>query len=93
MKVTDVVGLFRSVDRLLTLDEKYGKAVEDLSSVIDSIERRVTRLEAREDIVVTEAKAAAGAAATVIIADVARRVGRLEARAEQGQAGPSLSAS
>jgi len=82
--VGDLVKLFRSVDRLLTLEAKHGKAIEKLEAEIDKLQDRVTRLETREDIVIIEARAAASAAATQVaiasVSDVARRIGQLEAR-------------
>jgi hypothetical protein len=56
--------------------------IAGLQDQLDSLDERMTRLEAREGLVIVEAKAAAGAAETVMIADLARRVGVAEGRAE-----------
>lgn len=84
MSVGDFIKLLRSVDRLLTLEAKHGKAIEKLEAEIDKLRDRVTRLETREDMVIIEARAAAGTAATQVaiasVSDIARRIGQLEAR-------------
>jgi hypothetical protein len=46
--VGDFVNLLRSVDRLLTLETKHGKAIEKLDAEIAELKARVTRLEARK---------------------------------------------
>jgi len=67
-----------------TLEAKHGKAIEKLEAEIDKLRDRVTRLETREDMVIIEARAAAGTAATQVaiasVSDIARRIGQLEAR-------------
>ena len=87
MAVSDYVNFVRRFDRLLELETKHGKAIEKLEAELDKLKDRVTRLEAREEVVVTEAKAAAGAAATQVaiasVSDIARRIGRLEERGGQ----------
>lgn len=84
MGVGDFVNLLRSVDRLLTLEAKHGRAIEKLEAEITALKDRVTRLEIRGEIVIVEARAAAGTAAMQVasasISDVARRIGRLEGR-------------
>ena len=86
MGVSGVLRLLRSVDRLLSLEVKHGKAIEDLERDMASLTGRVISLEAREGIVIAEAKAAAGAAATqvaiVSVSDISRRIGRLEERSD-----------
>jgi hypothetical protein len=71
-------------DRLLNLETKHGQAIADLQVQMDALRDRVTRLEAREDIVVAEAKGAAAAAATgaaaTMMADMSRRVGVMEGK-------------
>jgi len=85
--VGNFIELLRSVDRLLNLEAKHGKAIEKLEVEIDELKNRVTRLETREEIVIVEAKDAARTAATQVaitsVSDMARRIGRLEERSEQ----------
>jgi hypothetical protein len=56
---------------------------------LDAIEDRITRIEAREGQVITEAKAAAAAAATMVasavISDIVTRVTRVEMRQDDLQ--------
>ncbi len=56
---------------------------------LDAIEDRITRIEAREGQVITEAKAAAAAAATMVasavISDIVTRVTRVEMRQDDPQ--------
>jgi len=79
--------LLRSVDRLLSLEAKHGRAIERLALEIDTLKDRLTRLETREDVLVAEARTAANAAATQVaiasVSDISRRIGRLEERSEQ----------
>lgn len=92
MGLGDLPGLVRTVDRRLLLEGKHGKAIEELGTEIDALKQRVTRLESREDLVVAEARAAAGAAATHVsvasLADLARRIGRLEERTDHPRLSP-----
>jgi hypothetical protein len=78
------VEVLRKLDRLLTLDVTLRDAVQRLSGDIATLNERVTRLEAREAVMVAEAKGAAAAAASMAasatIADLARRIGVLEER-------------
>lgn len=82
MALNDILKALRAVDQLLALDEKYRKAFDKLTADIEGLKERVTRLEAREDVVIVEAKAAAGAAASQVaiasVSDLAVRIGRLE---------------
>ncbi len=77
-------NLVVKVDRLLDLDEKHGRSIAALQDQVDALANWVTKLEAREEIVVAEAKGAAAAAAmgatNTVMADLARRVGGLEVR-------------
>ncbi len=57
--LADLWGLARKVDSLLDLERKQGDAIADLQSALVSLEKRVARLENREDIVLTAATAAA----------------------------------
>ena len=74
----------RNVDRLLTAEAKQGQAIETLAAEVSTLKERVTRLEAREDVIIAEARSAASAASTQVaiasVSDIARRVGRLEER-------------
>jgi len=90
--VGQLLTALRSLDRLLTLETKHGAAIERLAGEIDKLKDRVTRLETREEVVITEAKAAAGVAASGVamhsVADLARRIGTLEERSAQQRLGP-----
>lgn len=85
--IGNLIELLRSVDRLLNLEVKHGKAIEKLEVRIDELRDRVTRLETRQEIVIVEANDAARTAATQVaiasVSDMARRIGRLEERSEQ----------
>ena len=87
MSVADLIKLLRSIDQLFTLETKHGKAIEKLADDINRLNDRVTRLEAREEMTIVEARAAAGVAATSVaiatVSDVSRRIGRLEERTGQ----------
>ena len=89
MGVGDFVSALRSMDRLLSLEEKHGRAIEKLAAELDGLKARITRLEAREDLIVTEAKAASSAAASQVamisFSDIARRIGALEERTGRSQ--------
>jgi hypothetical protein len=71
-----IVDLLRRVDQVLQAEVRM-------------LGERVAKLEAREDLLVAEAKAAAAAAATQVsiasVSDIARRIGRLEERSERGR--------
>ena len=81
---SDLLNLARTVDRLLQLETKHGKAIDILTEKLLELDRRVTSLEAREEIVVAKAQAAAGVAASQVamtaMSDISRRVGGLEER-------------
>ena len=66
MTVGDFINALRSIDRLLTLETKHGTAIEKLTNEIEKLKDRVTRLETREEVIITEAKAAAGIAASTV---------------------------
>ena len=82
--LADLAKLIRNVDRLLTTEAKHGQAIEKLGIGVGKLKERVTRLEAREDVIIAEARSAASAAATQVaiasISDISRRIGRLEER-------------
>jgi hypothetical protein len=50
----------RAIDRSLELETKHAKLIESLSTRLDEMADRVNRLEAREMVVVAEAKGASG---------------------------------
>ena len=81
-------ALLRKVDRLLQLEEEHGKAIADLGTQLLALDRRLSHLESRGDLVVNEAKAAARSASYEatqgVTADLARRSGALEAGAKPG---------
>lgn len=72
--------LFRVVDGLMLVEQKHGAAIEDLKE-------RIARLEAREPVLIAEAKiasaTAASAAATQHVGDLARRLGILDEQVRQ----------
>jgi hypothetical protein len=79
----------RKVEGLLELQSKTTIALEAIESRLRSLEDRMTHLEAGQGQIVTEARSAAGAAATAlagsIISDVVTRVTRIEMRQEDSQ--------
>jgi hypothetical protein len=91
--ITDLFNLVVTVDRLMKLEAKHGSAIEALTSRLLDLDKRVTRLDAREEIIISEAKGAASAAASQVtmmaVADMARRIGGLEARAHGALAAPN----
>ena len=56
--LADPAKLIRNVDRLLTAEAKHGQAIEKLATEIGTLKDRVTRLEAREDVIIAEARSA-----------------------------------
>lgn len=78
------VGLLRAVDRLLELESKHGRLIEVQARRLDELSGRINKLEAREQILIAEAKGAAGAAASMVasqhMSDLARHVGGLDER-------------
>lgn len=72
-----VVDALRRLDQLAHLERKHGALIE---AAFD----RLAKLEARDSVVVTEAKAAAATAASIAaslhVAELARRQGGLEER-------------
>lgn len=86
----DLWTLFETVQGLLKLEKTHGESISDLKKAVADIDRRVQRLENREDVMVNEAKAAARAASHEAtqgaLADIARRLGRLEGDVETTRA-------
>jgi hypothetical protein len=78
----------RTVDRLLTLEKNHRALTEKQAEEIQEIKDRLTKLEAhveaREAILVAEAKGAAAAVASAVasqhIASIAQSLGRLQGR-------------
>ncbi len=70
--------------RLAELEKKHAELIAKQADEIQALKDRVTTLEAREDILVAEAKTAAGATASLIagqhVAGLAQSIGRLEGR-------------
>lgn len=89
VSISDLLALARSLDRLLALEKKHGDLIEKLDASLRQIADRMTALEAREAILVAEAKAAAATAASVAVSahvgDLARRVGALDERTGAGR--------
>jgi hypothetical protein len=74
----------RKIEELLELQSKTRVALEAIEGRLRNLEDRMTDLEAGQGQLITEAKAAAGIAATgvasSVISDVVTRVTRLEMR-------------
>ena len=85
--LADLAKRIRNGDRLLTAQAKHGQAIEKLATEIGTLKERITRLEAREDVIIAEARSAAGTAAAQVaiasVSDISRRIGRLEERSGQ----------
>jgi hypothetical protein len=79
----------RTVEGLLELQTKTTTALEAIEARLHHLEDRMTHLEAGQGQLVTEARSAAGAAATgltgSIISDVVTRITRLEMRQDDIQ--------
>ena len=82
--IKDFLDLARTLDRLFAAEKKHGDLIEAQARRLQDISERVARLEAREEILIVEAKAAAGtaasAAATHHLTDMAMRIGALDER-------------
>jgi hypothetical protein len=74
----------RKIEDLLELQTKTRTALEAIENRLRALEDRMTHLEAGQAQVITEAKAAAGVAATglasSVISDVVTRITRIEMR-------------
>jgi type IV pilus biogenesis protein CpaD/CtpE len=74
----------RTIDRLLTLETKHTSLLEAQAKDIQTLKDRVTKLEAREEVLIAEAKGAAAAVAATIashhVADLAQKVGAINER-------------
>jgi uncharacterized protein YjiS (DUF1127 family) len=82
-------SIARTVEDLLASQRRTREALASMDERLDAIEDRITRIEAREGQVITEAKAAAAAAATMVasavISDIVTRVTRVEMRQDDPQ--------
>jgi cytidylate kinase len=86
--VLDVLGQIWAIGRRFEQIEEFQKetvsTLKDIEARMDALEDRMTRMEARQGELVTEARAAAGIAATglasSVISDVVTRVTRIEMR-------------
>jgi hypothetical protein len=70
----------RTFDRLLTLETKHTALIEAQAKEIQALRERVAKLEAREEVLIAEAKDAAAAASAVAsqhVAELARHVGAM----------------
>jgi type IV pilus biogenesis protein CpaD/CtpE len=81
------LNVARTIDRLLALEAKHTALFESQAREIQGLKDRLTKLEAREEILIAEAKGAAAAAASVVasqhVADLARHIGALDERMRQ----------
>lgn len=86
---------FRSLDRLFELEAKHGRLIEAQAAQIQALRDELAQLrahvQAREDILVAEAKGAAGSVASMVasqhVADLSRRLGVME---ERGRPSPIM---
>jgi hypothetical protein len=92
MAIRDWLGIARTLDHLLQLDEKYRRLFEAVTLRLDAIDVRLARLETREEIVVAKAEAAAMSASTIAashaLADLARRLGATDERVPRVEGNP-----
>jgi len=94
LPVRNWLDALRAIDRFLELETKHGKLIEAQTKRIDELADRVNRLEARELVIVAEAKGAAAAAASAVaahhVSDLARHVGGMDERVKRlEQAAPA----
>jgi cytidylate kinase len=91
--VWDVLAHLWAIGRRFDQFDKFEKtmltALKKMEARLDALEDRMTRMEARQGELVTEARAAAGIAATglasSVISDVVTRVTRIEMRQDDWQ--------
>jgi hypothetical protein len=81
--VGSVWQLARRVENIFQDVEKLVQGMKALRDELHQLEKRVTALEGREELLVEKAKGAASGAASAVVmqsvADMARRIGALEA--------------
>lgn len=70
----------RAIDSVFQLEKKHTALLEAQAKEIQDLKDRVTKLEAREEILIAEAKGAAAAAAGAVVAQLAREIGALDER-------------
>jgi len=78
----------KKVDRLVGLEEKQGLAIAAMQAHLDELSDRITKLEAREEIMTVKAQAAAGAAASAVVGELSRRLGVIEGQSSAKLASP-----
>jgi phage shock protein A len=85
----DAWAFIRKIDELLQLQAKMRTSLNVVADRLDRLEGRMTRLEAEQGQVITEARSAATAAATMIasgvVSDTVTRLTRLEGRFDQAE--------
>jgi hypothetical protein len=73
-----------TLKRILDMETDHRKLIEAQADEIQELKDRLTKLEAhvqaREEIMVAEAKGTAAAVASTVVSPIARDLGRLEAR-------------
>jgi hypothetical protein len=83
-----VIELLRTLDRLLDLERKHGDLIEAHAKKLQELADRITKLETREDVLISEAKSTASSAASAAVnqnlTNLALRVGALEERTRSG---------
>jgi hypothetical protein len=79
----------RKIEELLEIQSKTRTALEAIEARLHGLEDRMTHLEADQERLITEAKSAAGSAATVVagsvISDAVTRLTRIEMRQDDFQ--------
>jgi hypothetical protein len=93
MAVWDILAqiwtIGRRLEDLLKLQDKTRTALQDIEVRLRTMEDRITRLEVGQGQLITEAKAAAGVAATglasAVVTDIVTRVTRIEMRQDDHQ--------
>jgi phage shock protein A len=87
-----VWDLARKVHNLLEAQEKASTAIAALDDEVQALKVEIARLKAREEVLIARAEAASAVAASGVavqsMADLARRIGTLEARQTPGQSLP-----
>lgn len=82
MAFADAWRLIRTIDKLIQSDADNRRTFAELQVAIAGLDRRITRLESREDIVAIEARSAARTGASDamqgVILKIGQRLGALE---------------
>jgi hypothetical protein len=95
--ITFLTG-FRRLDRLFELENKHGALIEaqavQIQALQDVLNKLEARIDTREETLVAEAKAAAGAVASMVasqhVAEISRRLGAMEERTRANRTGRIL---